>query len=134
MSSPIPCHLSIPFPLPYYSPFPLYPNPSISFPHSPTLYSTTPLTPKSYYQPVPQATSPFPPITTLNDPDFGTFCAGKSATCYDAWGLRILDSQNILVYGAGFYSFFNDYSLSMFSPPLNHVSPSPKLTPPFLIP
>jgi glucan 1,3-beta-glucosidase len=28
----------------------------------------------------------------------------------DAWGLRILDSQSILVYGAGHYSFFDDYS------------------------
>ncbi|KAJ8071726.1 hypothetical protein OCU04_002042 [Sclerotinia nivalis] len=65
-----------------------------------------------YYQPVPQATSPFPPVTALNDPDFATFCAGKGPTCYDAWGLRILDSQDILVYGAGFYSFFDNYSLS----------------------
>jgi glucan 1,3-beta-glucosidase len=27
-----------------------------------------------------------------------------------AWGLRILSSSNILVYGAGLYSFFSDYS------------------------
>ncbi|KAF7887027.1 uncharacterized protein EAF02_003674 [Botrytis sinoallii] len=78
-----------------------------------------------YYQPVPQATSPFPPVTTLNDPDFATFCAGKSATCYDAWGLRILDSQKMLVYGAGFYSFFNNYSLSKFSLPSTDYLPFP---------
>ena len=28
-----------------------------------------------------------------------------------AWGLRILDSSEILGYGAGLYSFFNNYSL-----------------------
>jgi glucan 1,3-beta-glucosidase len=66
-----------------------------------------------YYQPAPQATSPFPPVATRNDPDFATFCAGKAASCYDAWGLRILDSTNVMIYGAGFYSFFDNYSLSM---------------------
>lgn len=28
----------------------------------------------------------------------------------DAWGLRIYRSSNILVYGAGLYSFFDNYS------------------------
>jgi hypothetical protein len=26
------------------------------------------------------------------------------------WGLRVLDSKSIVVYGAGLYSFFNNYS------------------------
>ncbi|PQE29297.1 putative beta-13 exoglucanase precursor protein [Rutstroemia sp. NJR-2017a BBW] len=65
-----------------------------------------------YYQPAPQATSPFPPVATRNDPDFATFCAGKAANCYDAWGLRILDSTDVMIYGAGFYSFFDNYSLT----------------------
>jgi glucan 1,3-beta-glucosidase len=66
----------------------------------------------SYYQPNPSAPSPFPVISSLNDPDFAASCAGQSGVCADAWGLRVINSQNILVYGAGLYSFFNDYSTS----------------------
>lgn len=33
--------------------------------------------------------------------------AGNSA---DGWGLRVVNSQNILIYGAGLYSFFNNYN------------------------
>ena len=63
-----------------------------------------------YYQPNPKATSPFPVNTALNDPDFGTACpAGSPATCAMAWGLRILNSNNIIIWGAGLYSFFNNY-------------------------
>jgi len=29
-----------------------------------------------------------------------------------AWGLRVLNSENILVYGAGHYSFFSNYDTS----------------------
>ncbi|MCJ1473026.1 hypothetical protein MMC13_001675 [Lambiella insularis] len=57
-----------------------------------------------YYQPNPGASTPFPAVSSLNDPIM-------SATD-DAWGLRILSSSNILIYGAGLYSFFNDYSTS----------------------
>jgi glucan 1,3-beta-glucosidase len=28
----------------------------------------------------------------------------------DGWGLRIVDSDSISIYGAGLYSFFNNYS------------------------
>ena len=67
-----------------------------------------------YYQPVPKAPGPFPLRTDLKDPDFnGYFCpAGSPATCAMAFGLRILSSTNIFVWGAGLYSFFNDYSTS----------------------
>ncbi|TPX18892.1 uncharacterized protein E0L32_011444 [Thyridium curvatum] len=63
-----------------------------------------------YYQPSPLATTPFPVNSALNDPDFSASCAGVSGTCAMAWGLRIINSQNILAYGAGHYSFFNNYS------------------------
>ncbi|RFU33902.1 hypothetical protein B7463_g2402, partial [Scytalidium lignicola] len=62
-----------------------------------------------YYQPNPQAPAPFSVVSSLNDPDFASTCAGKGATCYDAWGFRLLNSNNVLVYGAGHYSFFNNY-------------------------
>ncbi|KAH8650653.1 glycoside hydrolase family 55 protein [Tricladium varicosporioides] len=63
-----------------------------------------------YYQPNPIAPTPFSPVASINDPDFAATCAGKSGNCADAWGMRIVNSENVLVYGAGLYSFFNDYS------------------------
>ncbi|KAB5528951.1 pectate lyase superfamily protein-domain-containing protein, partial [Coniochaeta sp. 2T2.1] len=76
-----------------------------------------------YYQPNPPAPYPF---TTLNaalyDPDFAADCAGAvgptgpwgspthEPPCLMAWGLRVLGSSNVVVYGAGLYSFFNNYS------------------------
>ncbi|GAB7348730.1 hypothetical protein MBLNU459_g7467t1 [Dothideomycetes sp. NU459] len=62
-----------------------------------------------YYQPNPNATIPFPYVASLSDPVFNTTSAGTSPNA-DAWGLRIVHSQDILVYGAGLYSFFNNYS------------------------
>jgi glucan 1,3-beta-glucosidase len=49
----------------------------------------------------------------MNDPTFSS-CAGQPANCYDAWGLRIVNSQNILIYGAGHYSFFNNFNTSKY--------------------
>lgn len=63
-----------------------------------------------YYQPSPQATTPFSPVASRNDPNFSVYCSGKGATCNDSWALRILSSKKVLIYGAGFYSFFNNYS------------------------
>lgn len=76
-----------------------------------------------YYQPNPPAPYPF---TTLNaalyDPDFNADCQGAvgptgpwaspthEPPCLMAWGLRVLGSSNIVVFGAGLYSFFNNYS------------------------
>ncbi|KAH8821809.1 beta 1,3 exoglucanase [Xylogone sp. PMI_703] len=62
-----------------------------------------------YYQPNPQAPAPFSVVSSLNDPNFASTCAGKGANCYSAWGFRLLNSNNVLVYGAGHYSFFNNY-------------------------
>lgn len=74
-----------------------------------------------YYQPNPPAPSPFNDIdTALSDPDFPSNCATLSesyipgsnvtAPCEMAWALRIIDSKNVLIYGAGLYSWFNNYS------------------------
>jgi glucan 1,3-beta-glucosidase len=49
-------------------------------------------------------------VPALNDPDFAASCAGKSGNYSTAWGLWVLNSHDVLVYGAGFYSFFSDYS------------------------
>jgi glucan 1,3-beta-glucosidase len=63
-----------------------------------------------YYQPTPNALVPFKPVASLNDPDFAASCAGVEGNCAAAWGLRVINSSNVLVYGAGLYSFFSDYS------------------------
>lgn len=56
-----------------------------------------------YYQPVPAAPAPFTSVTAYNDPIF-------SSTEQSALGLRILNSPSVLIYGAGHYSFFSNYT------------------------
>ncbi|KAI4190280.1 MAG: hypothetical protein L6R41_000893 [Letrouitia leprolyta] len=64
----------------------------------------------AYYQPSPNAPAPFTPNEKLLD---HPACSTKNGTgqC-SGWGLRILDSQDIGIYGAGLYSFFNNYNNS----------------------
>lgn len=47
----------------------------------------------AYYQPNPDATIPFPTVASLHDP---VLPRGQ-----DGWGLRVVDSKDIFVYGAG---------------------------------
>ncbi|KAH9887450.1 putative Exo-beta-1,3-glucanae [Xylariomycetidae sp. FL2044] len=56
----------------------------------------------AYYQPNPDATLPFPAVDALHDP--------KVAAGDRGVGLRVVDSQGVAVYGAGLYSFFDNYS------------------------
>ena len=49
----------------------------------------------------------FQPSDTYFDPDFSS-CNGD-AGCEKAWGLRVFASSDILIYGSGFYSFFDNY-------------------------
>ncbi|KAI6356028.1 hypothetical protein MCOR25_007982 [Pyricularia grisea] len=58
----------------------------------------------AYYQPNPDATLPFPVDSKFSDP---TFEKGQSG-----WGFRAVDSKEILVYGAGLYSFFDNYNVT----------------------
>ncbi|KAH8821394.1 pectin lyase fold/virulence factor [Xylogone sp. PMI_703] len=62
-----------------------------------------------YYQPSLMAPAPWEAAVGKfpNDPDF-TLCGG-AGDCAKAWALRIINSNDVLVYGAGFYSFFQDY-------------------------
>ena len=66
----------------------------------------------AYYQPVPKAGTVFPIVSGWNDPNFASNCSGVAGNCADGWGLRVITSQNVLIYGAGLYSFFNDYNTS----------------------
>lgn len=62
-----------------------------------------------YYQLAPPAPEPFPISTFFpSDPKFGN-CAGGSQRCAFSWGVRVLNSVNIYFYGAGLYSWFNQY-------------------------
>ncbi len=72
-----------------------------------------------YYQPLPNALQPFPITKSINDPDFATSCSGVSGNCAESWGLRIINSSDFFIYGAGHYSFFNNYSTSKFLIPMN---------------
>lgn len=68
----------------------------------------------AYYQPNPPAPLPFPYVASLHDPKFPkdkTVQDGNlTIPASDGWGLRIVDSTSISIYGAGLYSFFNNYS------------------------
>ncbi|KAH8898176.1 pectin lyase-like protein [Thozetella sp. PMI_491] len=63
-----------------------------------------------YFQGNPIATTPFQVNAAFSDPDFAASCASSDAkTCALSWGLRAVDSHDVFVYGAGLYSFFNNY-------------------------
>ncbi|KAK5017179.1 hypothetical protein LTR39_001690, partial [Cryomyces antarcticus] len=59
-----------------------------------------------YFQANPAAPTPFTPCATYADPEFHD----GNPTGNKAWGLRIVNSNNVLVYGAGLYSFFDNYA------------------------
>lgn len=62
-----------------------------------------------YYQANPNAKSPFVAQSSIGDPTFPN-CAANDPLCVKAWGMRIAGSSNVLVYGTGMYSFFDNYS------------------------
>ena len=67
-----------------------------------------------YYQSNPDALIPFTPQpSTWNDPDFSD-CSTPS--CRKAWGLRVADAREVYVYGAGLYSFFDNYGQQCLDP------------------
>ncbi|KAL4936266.1 hypothetical protein BDV06DRAFT_95871 [Aspergillus oleicola] len=59
-----------------------------------------------YFQANPNSLVPFTPQDSWNDPDF-SYCTTDA--CRKAWGLRVTNSSDIYVYGAGLYSFFENY-------------------------
>jgi glucan 1,3-beta-glucosidase len=68
----------------------------------------------AYYQPNPPASLPFSAVASINDPDFTVICSNstENGTNCDGYSLRILNSSNVLAYGAGLYSFFDNYNTS----------------------
>lgn len=63
----------------------------------------------AYMQSNPSALVPFTPQTSFNDPTFPGCPNGNDAK---TWGLRIVNSNNVYTYGAGLYSFFDNYDMS----------------------
>lgn len=62
-----------------------------------------------YMQSNPDATTPFTAQPAYYDPNFAVCTAGDER-CKKSWGLRVTNSQDVLIYGAGLYSFFDNYS------------------------
>ncbi|KAF2872077.1 pectate lyase superfamily protein-domain-containing protein [Massariosphaeria phaeospora] len=61
-----------------------------------------------YYMPTPDARSQ-PYHTGGNDPNYHDAAVCPSGQTCNALGLRVVNSQNVLIYGAGLYSFFRSY-------------------------
>ncbi|KUJ14026.1 pectin lyase-like protein [Mollisia scopiformis] len=61
-----------------------------------------------YYQPNPNSLSPYTIGQFPSDPTFEN-CADD--TCRGAWALRVIESSNVFIYSAGFYSFFQNNQL-----------------------
>ncbi|CAN8097098.1 unnamed protein product [Discula destructiva] len=62
----------------------------------------------AYMQGNPDASTPFVSNATWNDPSFDACPANEP--CARTWGLRIINSDDVFVYGAGMYSFFDNYN------------------------
>lgn len=63
-----------------------------------------------YYQVAPPAPEPFLSTTEFpSDPTF-EYCSPSSDTCAFSWALRIMNSQKIFIFGAGLYSWFQEYT------------------------
>ncbi|KIO31552.1 hypothetical protein M407DRAFT_19489 [Tulasnella calospora MUT 4182] len=74
-----------------------------SFYNSKNVYAGLIQTETAYYQPNPPVPEPFKPSKAWHDPTFNNGPSG--------WALHVADSEKVFVYGAGLYSFFQNYSL-----------------------
>lgn len=72
------------------------------------VYMSAIQTETAYFQSNPAATTPYTAQATLGDPSFGE-CAANDPVCKKTWGVLVQNSQDVLVYGAGLYSFFDNY-------------------------
>lgn len=82
------------------------------FVNTPNVFMGQIQTETAYFQPNPKASVPFTVLSAWNDPDFKVICNGQTGTCEAGWGLRIVNSRFVFVYGAGLYSFFSNYTTS----------------------
>ncbi|TMW66275.1 hypothetical protein Poli38472_004040 [Pythium oligandrum] len=61
-----------------------------------------------YYQSHPGVEVPFPINSAYSDPSIK--CASSDLACAKSWGVRVYNSKDILIAGAGLYSFFENWS------------------------
>lgn len=61
----------------------------------------------AYYQGNPNALIPFTPNPVYSDP---TFADCTAANCARTWGVRLVNSTQIFIFGAGLYNFFENWS------------------------
>ncbi|KAL2208244.1 beta-1,3-glucanase [Sarocladium strictum] len=78
------------------------------FQNAANVYMTVIQTETAYYQANPDAKTPFTSQAKWFDPDWNALCANR-ARCAKTYGLRVQNSKDILVYGGGMYSFFDNY-------------------------
>jgi hypothetical protein len=70
------------------------------------VYTNILQTETAYMQGNPDARTPYTSNPTYADPSWAS-CT--TSTCARTWGIRVVNSSNTLIYGAGMYSFFNNY-------------------------
>jgi glucan 1,3-beta-glucosidase len=71
------------------------------------VYMTVIQTETAYFQGNPDAKVPFEVNAKYYDPDW-SWC--ETDRCAKTWGLRVIGSSDILFYGGGMYSFFENYA------------------------
>lgn len=64
----------------------------------------------AYMQGNPDATQGVSVLEGYFDPEFEKTCDGSSDKCARTWGMRITNSSDVFILGAGMYSFFNNYA------------------------
>lgn len=69
-------------------------------------------TESAYYQPNPLPPAPFAGSVGVlpGDPEYNCTNAGDFSGCDASWAVVIRKSANIVIGGAGLYSWFNDYA------------------------
>ncbi|KAI3336640.1 glycoside hydrolase family 55 protein [Xylariaceae sp. AK1471] len=64
----------------------------------------------AYMQGNPDATQGVSVLEGYYDPDFTESCDKSSNKCARTWGMRITNSSDVFILGAGMYSFFDNYA------------------------
>ncbi|KAI0408599.1 glycoside hydrolase family 55 protein [Xylaria palmicola] len=64
----------------------------------------------AYMQGNPDATQGVSVLEGYFDPEFKASCDGSSDKCARTWGMRVTNSSDVFIFGAGMYSFFNNYA------------------------
>ncbi|KAF2480880.1 pectate lyase superfamily protein-domain-containing protein [Neohortaea acidophila] len=74
------------------------------------LYSGLMQSETPYFQPFPEAPAPLTINSAYGDPTFSVCAGSASEYCKESWGLRVINSRNVLIYTTGLYSFYQDYA------------------------